>query len=469
MDYYMEFGGGLGDIFYQIYIEGAYRMLDTLVPQDRARVVLISHNPYVHELFLWHPRGQQIEVRSFGYWLPEDDARMRREHDLPFGRPSYPVLDARVTFYPSTADLAVLDKLVTTNYVVFSVSAGLSDRNIPAETVEALATAAQSRDLLPVFVGRNYDRHGRREYVPAQEAGLNLIDQLSVPGVARLVERAAGLVCCHSAANILGWLMRKPQLLLYPEAVYHRHIAQRDQWSFGTDFPECYHASFNDLRVATMVDEFFSQLSPCSSSVAGNAVVCEKQHVGTIPLPPESQSIELDEGIPRLTSATEVKFLCWLARQIDGNIVEIGCNKGLTTRDLARTNPNKIVYAVDYFVSRPSCNVWQEAERPSPDDFCVHARELENVVVLHADSARLNYGALRDVKLIFIDGDHTFEHVRADSEQARHFLEKNGGGWIVWHDYYDDGPSWVGVQRYVDSLDLAVDRVAGTWLALGRI
>jgi len=297
-----------------------------------------------------------------------------------------------------------------------------------------------------------------------------LIDRLSVPGVAHLLARAAALVCCHSALNILGWLLRKPQLLLYPETVRARHIAARDQWAFGVDFPECRHATFDDPGIGAIADELFGDIVR-DRPLAGSPVRAPVTPpvVPMIPLPDACRAIELDETLPRLTSAIEVKFLCWLARETEGNVVELGCNKGLTTRDLARSNPGKIIYAVDNFATRSQPNDWQHAERPSPDDFCVHARELENVVVLHGDSARLNYDALRDVRLVFIDGDHTFEAVRADTERARAHLERTGGGWLVWHDYYAGGPFWVGVRRYVDSLDLAVEQVADTWLAIARV
>ena len=34
MELYLEFGGGLGDIFYQMFHDGGYDALQTLTPQD---------------------------------------------------------------------------------------------------------------------------------------------------------------------------------------------------------------------------------------------------------------------------------------------------------------------------------------------------------------------------------------------------------------------------------------------------
>ena len=39
MELYLEFGGGLGDIFYQMFHDGGYDALQTLTPQDSAVTV----------------------------------------------------------------------------------------------------------------------------------------------------------------------------------------------------------------------------------------------------------------------------------------------------------------------------------------------------------------------------------------------------------------------------------------------
>lgn len=466
INHYMEFGGGLGDIFFQMYFEGAYRALDYLDEQDRVLIALITHNPYAREIFVNHPKAAQIDVRDVGYWIPSEDAKMRAQHGLPALRSIFPVTGDSVRFYPSVQDLETLREVTRRKVVVFAASAGLPDRNLPERVIYGVAEQAQRRGFLPVFVGRTYARHGRTEYRPTRGEGLDLVDALSVPGVASLLQSALGLVACHSAVSMLGCLTRKPQLLLYPHSVYERHIVAHDHWAFGTDFPECRHAQFGDPNIEALAASFFDNLR--GDNVQESQVPAASVHGRIVQLPAESQKINVDETIPRLTSAREVKFLCWLAQGTEGNVVEIGCNKGLTTRDLALTNPTKFVYAVDYFVRRQDHD-WQICERPSAEELCVYARHLRNVVVLHADSAQLNYEALVDVDLIFIDGDHTFEGVRADTECALRFLSERGHGTVVWHDYYETGPDWVGVKRYVDSLDLEIVRVDGTWIALTRL
>jgi hypothetical protein len=471
-DYYLEYGGGLGDIFYQMFQHGSYHLLNTLQPTDRATVVLITHNPHARELFDYHPQAARIKVINPGYWLPEEDATKRRQFGLPPVRPELPAYAEPIEFYPSPADFKVIGCLTSQPYIVFSVSAGEPERDIPVELVRLLIKQTLHYGFLPVFTGRNYERFSRSEYQPDAEGVCNLIDKLTVAGVAHVLKDAVGLVCCHSSLNILGWLLRKPQLLLYPLTTYQRHIQPRDLWAFGIDYPECRHALFENPEINRIAEQFFSNLAESQPACLSNPVLYDRRQsmkAKTIPLPQDSQEIQLDESLARLTPAHEVKYLCWLARQAAGNVVEIGCNMGLTTRDLAVTNPDTIVYAVDYFGEDFPLATEQRGERPSPQNFCLYARNLPNVVCIHQLSARLNYRALRNVKLIFIDGDHSFEGVRADTEAALAFLRTAGGGWLAWHDYYEGGPDWVGVRRYVDSLELDVSQVENTWLAVAQV
>jgi hypothetical protein len=98
----------------------------------------------------------------------------------------------------------------------------------------------------------------------------------------------------------------------------------------------------------------------------------------------------------------------------------------------------------------------------------VYARDLKNVVVLHADSAQLNYDALVDVGLVFIDGSHSFEDVRADTECALQYFRRRQLGTIVWHDYRSE-LDWCGVKPYLDSLGMNIFHIDNTWLAFTRI
>lgn len=190
-----------------------------------------------------------------------------------------------------------------------------------------------------------------------------------------------------------------------------------------------------------------------------------------IPLPHESQLLPL-VGQPGWTPAHEVKYLCWLARQVPGDILEIGCNNGQTTLELATACPDKTIYACDW-TGEPTMDLAQRGEQPPPERLCELARHLPHVRVFNSPSADLAYERL-DLGLIFIDGDHSYDGVRLDTEKALRYFAAHPAGergtrYILWHDCYPEAPHWCGVWRYlgglVASTGWALRRVQGTWLA----
>jgi ADP-heptose:LPS heptosyltransferase len=216
-----------------------------------------------------------MSVRNLGYWLGEQDAEMRRRHYLPPYSAAKPMVLRDMTtapvFYPSLEDLEVLRSELGTDHhraVVFSPCAGLPDRDIPAPIVEKLALMTVEAGFVPVFVGRTYDRfeRGERWRSGVPDGCVNLIDRLSVPGVAALAQATLGSVCCHSAVSMLGWYLRKPQLLLYPQSVVERHFTNRDQWSFGLSFQECFHECFEEATWEVQADAFLDFLTQRSAT-----------------------------------------------------------------------------------------------------------------------------------------------------------------------------------------------------------
>ena len=260
VEHYLEFGGGLGDVFNQIYRDGDYRFVERLPEGDNVQVGLVCHNPHAGELFAFGPHAGRVTIRNFGYWGLADDTRRRAELAVPRKPAPRPSDGSPISFHPSADDERVLARLDLSRAVVFAVSAGLPERSLPETLVQSLAAKVGEAGWTPIFIGRTYPRHGRSEIRPSAEHGVDLIDALSVPGVAVCLERSAGLVCCHSAINILAWWMRKPQLLLYPLSVYHAHIVRKDAWGFGADFAECVHGVMNPSAAFGLADEFLDRL-----------------------------------------------------------------------------------------------------------------------------------------------------------------------------------------------------------------
>lgn len=161
------------------------------------------------------------------------------------------------------------------------------------------------------------------------------------------------------------------------------------------------------------------------------------------------------------TKPWEVVWLLWKAAQVPGNILEIGCRFGETTFEFASEFPNRTVFAVDC-LDEGVIQPWQKHERPTRETVCERARHLPNVRLALQDSKQFSYEG-KQIGFVFIDGDHSFTGVKADTELALAAKVKT----IVWHDYYLD--SVIAVKPYLDQLDLQmsckVTLVNGTCLA----
>lgn len=276
---YLEFGGGLGDVFNGLFHRGAAFRLDELGPDERAVVCLITHNPMAAQLWEHHPKRTQIKVLTPGYWTPEEDTAKRRLHGLPppgalWRLPELSQDQAALEerersagrspqFYEHPADQAALDQLEPLDrYVVIAAGAGLPNRNLPQAILDDLLAWLEKQGIASVLVGRDYERHGRFEPVPAKVADgtyggqcINLINQLSVPGTARVLAESAALITAHSCWNILAWHWRLPQLLLHPADLPHKGD---DEWSFGFAYPETLRGTFEEY--AGRRDELLAKL-----------------------------------------------------------------------------------------------------------------------------------------------------------------------------------------------------------------
>ncbi|MCI0528777.1 MAG: hypothetical protein L0Y56_15165 [Nitrospira sp.] len=259
-----EFGAGLGDVITLIYNSERYNILEKLAPDERAMVILMSHNPHAKELFLWHPKAKQIEIRDVGFWWPSEDKKKRAEHHLPPAQPLHLIRQESVKFYPSPEDYAILETLKSFPYVVMNAAAGGIDRNIPEDICEDISqgiTGSGQRDfgLRMVVVGRTYNAGKRKERKFIPRGGLiDMVDRLTVPGTIELIARSRGVVCCHSAICLIAWYLKKPVFLLYPNDVKEREFNRpAHQYTIGKDFPTTIHLEFDDYKRA-ILDRFIN-------------------------------------------------------------------------------------------------------------------------------------------------------------------------------------------------------------------
>ena len=72
MKYNIQFSGGLGDVINQIYTTNKYAFLEKLKPEDIVDIVIICSNPFADELFKYHPKANQFNIKLFNWWHPKD-------------------------------------------------------------------------------------------------------------------------------------------------------------------------------------------------------------------------------------------------------------------------------------------------------------------------------------------------------------------------------------------------------------
>jgi len=200
-------------------------------------------------------------------------------------------------------------------------------------------------------------------------------------------------------------------------------------------------------------------------------------NVTKIPYPPAAANLNIFMGVDddTKTRPDEVRVLCALAAQTRGNLLEIGTNRGRTTRALAKQSAPRLVYAVDFIppVCESAMAREQVNEIPTMETVCLHARNLPNVHLSLLDSKTFDYAG-KNIGFVFIDGNHTLEGVRADTELALAAMRDGQTAFpfiIAWHDYYDDRPvdsCFVRVRQYLDetfSEHWPVKHVTGTAVA----
>lgn len=143
-------------------------------------------------------------------------------------------------------------------------------------------------------------------------------------------------------------------------------------------------------------------------------------------------------------------------------IFEIGTFNGRTTLNFAINIPvdgqvytldlpplmkNKLKYEMDN-VDKPLINGKITGELFLDNDFLKEGK----IIQLFGDSAIFNFEPyFNNVDMVFIDGSHSYNYVKNDTENAFKML-KNKKGIIIWHDYSKDNP---GSTRYLNELFLS--------------
>lgn len=161
--------------------------------------------------------------------------------------------------------------------------------------------------------------------------------------------------------------------------------------------------------------------------------------------------------------------LMWLATQAQDHrhIAEIGSWRGRSTAALSDNTPG-IVTAVDTWAGDPDSATDDFFREHGPDGLHLEfiKNKADNVLAVRAtslDAAAWFVERGKTFDMIFIDGSHDYDSVRADILAWMPLLD--AGGLLCGHDYYEK-PEWggQGVRRAVDELLDAKVAVHSIWV-----
>lgn len=146
------------------------------------------------------------------------------------------------------------------------------------------------------------------------------------------------------------------------------------------------------------------------------------------------------------------------AQNVRGDVIEIGSWQGRSTCFLAqacRDSDNGVVRAIDHFKGNVGSEAHYVIDRPDLSDLegnfkCnVSNAGLSGQVKLYNmpsdEAVERHTGDFRRIRMLFIDGDHSYEGARRDIELFAPLLPPNG--LIVFDDYHSDGPGVVQAVR----------------------
>lgn len=177
-----------------------------------------------------------------------------------------------------------------------------------------------------------------------------------------------------------------------------------------------------------------------------------------------------EEG--RLYNHEPMVLLSILAVENPKEVLEIGTFVGYTTRAMAENLADSIIHTVDL---PPDFSPRQDSkEGPPKDDFHLitkrvvgrdfKGQEVETRIRQHfGDTATINFKEFGKPTFFFIDGSHTYEYCKQDSEKCLALC--GGSGTFLWHDCDEWHP---GVIKFISewrSLGRTIARIKGTSLA----
>lgn len=174
-------------------------------------------------------------------------------------------------------------------------------------------------------------------------------------------------------------------------------------------------------------------------------------------------SVQTFPKIGASVSLTEAAALAALIKLANAKAVfEFGTYMGVSTTQLALNLPDDgVVYTLDLPEDHPVYISYCELAPAGGMRIVVPDDQAHKVKYLKADSAEFDTTPYRGkMDLVFVDGYHSYEYVKNDTEKGLEMLRP--GGIIAWHDCEAGRPE---VVRYLKSLSPLPKLVASTFLA----
>jgi predicted O-methyltransferase YrrM len=136
----------------------------------------------------------------------------------------------------------------------------------------------------------------------------------------------------------------------------------------------------------------------------------------------------------------DMLYVCGMANIVEAKkIFEFGTYRGQTTCGLASVCKEAHIYTLNLPI--------EDDPRYAPfiGMYINQSLDRDRITQIYCDSKTFDTSSLRGaIDYIFIDGDHSYEGVKNDTEKALEMLKP--GGLIVWHDYAAKSP---GVLEYL--------------------
>ncbi|MES2995303.1 MAG: class I SAM-dependent methyltransferase [Verrucomicrobiota bacterium] len=174
-------------------------------------------------------------------------------------------------------------------------------------------------------------------------------------------------------------------------------------------------------------------------------------------------SVQMFPGVGASVSLIESAALAAMIKLANAkSVFEFGTYKGVSTTQIALNLPDDgVVHTLDLPEDHPVYISYSKLEPESSMKSVVPQDQAHKVKYLKADSAEFDTTPYRGkMDLVFVDGYHSYEYVKNDTEKGLEMLRP--GGIIAWHDCEAGRPE---VVRYLKSLTPLPKLVASTFLA----